>query len=58
MKHKGAHSNIWIVDTRWRDDIAPLSVLLKDDSVISTQVWWTKPLGPIISILYYWPVNQ
>ena len=24
MKHKGAHSNIWIVDARWRDDTAPL----------------------------------
>ena len=24
MNHKGAHSNIWIVDARWRDDTAPL----------------------------------
>ena len=23
MKHKGAHSNILIVDARWRDDNSP-----------------------------------
>ena len=34
MKHKGAHSNIWIVDARWRDDTAPLSSIRCQQYVI------------------------